>query len=134
MKKFELTSSMVTMGGVFYPRGYAVVMLPSAGQAEQVARELEGSAKPPKEVMLLDPQTIIRDIAKVKDDSDLDLPSVGTEGATVRKYVKLAREGHHGIMVPVDSSEEAEALMEIARKAEFSYAQRYQLLAIQDLE
>ena len=134
MKNFELTSDMSTMGGVFYPKGYALVMLPSAQHAEQVARELEGSATPPVEVMTLDPQTIFRDIGKLKDDSDIDLPSVGTEGATVNKYVQLARKGHHGLMVKVDSDEETETLMVAARKADFSYAQRYQLLAMQDLE
>ncbi|MDB5892333.1 MAG: hypothetical protein JWP47_3164 [Polaromonas sp.] len=134
MKNFELTSDMQTMGGVFYPKGYALVMFPSADQAGQVARDLEGKAQAAGHAMLLDPQTILRDIGKVKDDSDVQLPSVGTEGATVRKYVELARRGHHGLMVKVDSDDETESLMQLARKADFSYAQRYQLLAMQDLE
>ena len=134
MKTFELTSDMLTLGGVFYPKGYSLVMLPSAQHAEQVARELESSASTPAEIMILEPQTILRDIGKVKDDSDVDLPAVGTEGATVSKYVALARKGHHGLMVKVDSDEETENVMVAARKADFSYAQRYQLLAMQDLE
>ena len=62
------------------------------------------------------------------------LPSVGTEGATVRKYVDLARKGHCALMVKIDSDEEAEQVMQVARSASFTYAQRYLLLAMQDLE
>jgi hypothetical protein len=134
MKNFELTPDMLTMGGVFYPRGYAFVMFPSAEDAQQVAREIESGTHPLTEVMLLNPSTVLEQIAKVGEHSDLELPSVGTEGATVRKYVDLARAGHHALMVKVDSDESTETLMRAARKAGFSYGQRYLLLAIQDLE
>lgn len=135
MKNFELTPDMLTIGGVFYPRGYAVVMFPSVDLAQKVASEIEGIGnKTSSDIMLLTPADVIRSIGQVKDDSDVQLPSVGTEGATVRKYVEYARQGHHGLMVAVDSSEAAESLMQAARKASFSYGQRYQLLAIQDLE
>jgi hypothetical protein len=131
MKQFELTKKMVTMGGVFYPTGYAVVMFPSADQAQQVANELGPLAS---EAMLLDPKTILRDIGKVDGDDDSAIPDVGTESATVMKYIKLARQGHHALMVPVDDDDETEQLMAAVRKAPFSYAQRYRMLAIQDLE
>lgn len=136
MKKFELTSDMLTMGGVFYPRGYAFVMFPSAEAASQVADELEKAPGLSGKAMLLNPSTVMRQIGKLEDenDSDVELPSVGTEGATVQKYVRLARAGHHALMLPVDSDDETETLMQAARKADFSYAQRYQLLAMQDLE
>ena len=133
MKNFELTSAMLTMGGTFYPKGYAFIMFPNAMMAEQAALEI---AKAPfgDSVMFLNAATVLRDIGKVEGDSDVVLPSVGTEGATVRKYVQLARKGHCAIMALVDSDEEAELVMQAARTAGFSYAQRYRLLAIQDLE
>jgi hypothetical protein len=62
------------------------------------------------------------------------LPGGVTDAATAQKYVDLAREGHHALMAKVDSDEEAEALMQEVRKRPFSYAQRYHLLAIEDLE
>ena len=66
--------------------------------------------------------------------SDVVLPSVGTEGATVRKYVDLARKGHCALMVKVASDEDTERVMQAARQASFSYGQRYHLLAMEDLE
>ena len=132
MKKFELTPDMLTMGGAFYPRGYAVVMFANAEDARRVAGELEKD--PSADVMLLDPGTILRDIGKADGDSEVPMPSVGTEGATVAKYVQLAREGHHALMVKVPSDEYADRLMTEVKKVPFSYGQRYRLLVIEDLE
>ena len=133
MNKFELTPGMLTMSGTFYPKGYAFVMFPTANMAEQAAREI---SKEPfgGSVMFLNAASVLRDIGKVEGDSDVVLPSVGTEGATVRKYVQLARKGHCALMVEVDSDEETELVMQAARLAGFSYGQRYRLLAMQDLE
>lgn len=133
MKKLELTPDMLTMGGTFYPRGYAFIMFPNAMLAERAGLEI-GKTPLGEDVMFLNAATVLRDIGKVEGDSDIALPSVGTEGATVRKYVDLARKGHCALMVKVDSDEETELVMQAARKATFTYAQRYQLLAIQDLE
>lgn len=130
MKKFELTKKMVTMGGVFYPTGYAVVMFPDAEQANQVVQQLGAAAD---EAMLLDPKTILHDIGKVDGDDDASMPDVGTESATVMKYIALARKGHHALMVPVEDDDETERLMVAVRNTQFSYAQRYRMLAIQDL-
>ena len=134
MKNFELTSDMLTMGGVFYPTGYAFVMFPDAGAAEQVARDIESNPGTTGPVMLLSPATVLKEIGKVEGESDVDLPSVGTEGATVRRYVDLARKGHCALMLKVDSDEETERVMQAARSASFSYGQRYHLLAMEDLE
>ena len=123
-----ITSDMFTMGGVFYPKGYAFVMFPTHDQARSV--DVAGF----EAAVLLTPQQVLLDVGQVKGDSDVDLPAVGTEGATVRKYVDLARQGHCALMVKVDSTEETERLMTSARAAGFSYGQRYHFLAMEDLE
>src|SRR5659263_482010 len=92
MKNFELTDKMLSMGGVFYPTGYAFIMFPDIEDARQAARELETGSEG---ILLLTPATILEEIGKAAGDSDLLLPSVGTEGNTAHKYVELAREGHH---------------------------------------
>ena len=141
MKNFELTSQMQTISGVFYPKGYAVIMFEKTEDAEKVAHEWEnraGNSGDSKSndsgVMLLSPPMVLRHIGRVEGESDVELPSVGTEGATVRKYVDLARAGHCALMVKVGSDKEVEALMTEVRKVPFSYGQRYHLLAMRDLE
>jgi hypothetical protein len=134
MKKFELTPNMLTMGGTFYPKGYAFIMFPDEVQAKSVALEIGNTSPPGDSTMFLNAATVLREVGKVEGDSDIMLPSVGTEGATVRKYVDLAREGHCALMIKVDSDEETEHVMQSARGASFSYGQRYHLLAMEDLE
>lgn len=64
---------------------------------------------------------------------DDPLPSAGTDGATVRAYTKLAREGHSALLVKTEDAEIAEQLMQIVRTVPFSIAQRYRTLVIEDL-
>jgi hypothetical protein len=134
MKTIEITSHMFTMSNVFYPRGYAFVMFPNSQDAEQVARELGDSLAENGELVILSPQDILQDIGRLDPEEVNDnLPSIGTEAATVVKYINLARQGHHALMVRVHSDIETEHLMQVVRKVPFSYGQRYHLLAIEDL-
>ena len=73
MKKFQLTSDMETMGGTFYPRGYALIMFPTAAQAEQVAHEIGNTSPPGDSSMFLNAATVLRDIGKVEGESDIVL-------------------------------------------------------------
>jgi hypothetical protein len=133
MKTFELTPKMLTMGGVFYPTGYAVLLFPDADQARQAAQALEAGGFAGDAVMMLPPETILRDIGKVDGDKG-GMPSVGTEGHTVDKYIALARQGHHGVMVHAPDGEDTERLLSALRQLPFTYGQKYHMLAMEDLE
>lgn len=134
MKNFELTPDMLTMGGTFYPKGYMFVMYASLDDASRIAHAIDATPDGAGTVMLLSSSNVIRDVGKADDTSDVVLQSVGTEGATVRKYVSLARQGHCAVMVKTDSDLQTERLMHFLRTVPFSYGQRYHLLAIEDLE
>ena len=131
MKEFELTRKMLTLGGVFYPTGYALIMFPDGENAREAADKVGPISD---SVMLLTPATILQEIGKVDGDSHAALPDVGTEGATVQRYVNLARQGHHALMVAMPDSSAAERIMMEVRKMPFSFGQRYHMLAIEDLE
>jgi hypothetical protein len=134
MKTFELTPKMVTMGGVFYPTGYAVLLFAEADQARQAGEALEGAGFAGDSVMLLPPEAILRDIGKVDGDSGAGLPSVGTEGHTVDMYIAFARQGHHGVMVHAPSDEDTQRVLSAVRPLSFTYGQKYHMLAMEDLE
>ena len=133
MNPFVLEPSMLTMGGVFYPTGYAIIMFPDVAETQRVGQQLLDQGISAK-VMHLKPETVLRDISRTDDGADAPLPSVGTEGATVRTLDELARKGQHGLLVHADSEEETEAVMQVVRTAPFSFAQKYRMLAIQDLQ
>lgn len=134
MQAFSMDPRMTTIQDVFYPTGYAFLMFPDAENAEQAARELEAAGFDGQYIMLLTPEVILKEIGKIDGESSVALPSVGTEAATVRKYIDFAREGHHALMVKAPSDKDAERMMSIVRKLPFSYGQKYHMLAIEDLE
>ncbi len=130
-----MNPDMSSMQGIFYPTGYAFVMFPDADSARRAAQELESAGFAGQDVMFLTPHVIFRDVGKITDeDSTVELPSVGTEGATVNKYIHLARQGHHALMVKAPSDSDTQRLMDVARKMSFSYGQKYHMLAMEDLE
>ncbi|HEY1103921.1 MAG TPA: RNA-binding protein [Burkholderiaceae bacterium] len=131
MKQFALTPDMLTALGVFYPTGYAFVMFPDERSAREAAEALVDSHP---DTTYLSPQTILQQLGAADGDSDGGLPSVGTEAATVEKYLTLAREGHHALLVAAPSDASRDRLMAVARRFGFSYAQKYHLLAMEDLE
>lgn len=135
MREFILEPDMLTgMGGVFYPKGWAIVMFPTADHAQEIGQALVVEAGLGHgEVMKLSPETVLRDIANTEEGNDDPLPSVGTEGQTVRMFGELARKGHHGIAFRTDSDEVAERAMEIVKRAPYSFGQRYRMLVIEDL-
>jgi len=135
MQAFSLDDSMLaTIGGAFYPTGYSMVMFPNESSAVAVADELatvpEGGFE---EVMYLTPAAVLSQIAPTVRDADNPLPSAGTEGATVRAYAALAREGHHGLLVHTPDASSAQLMMDVVRKYDYSIAQRYRPLVIEDL-
>lgn len=134
MKPFVLVPKMLTLQGVFYPTGYAVLLFPDAQDAVQAGAELEAAGFDGQDIMLLSPEVILREIGKVDGESDVVLPSVGTEGATVRKYVDLALEGHCALMVKAASDKDTQRVMAAVASLPFSYGQKYHMLAIEDLE
>lgn len=134
MQPFLMTPKMTTIQGVFYPTGYAFVMFPDVQQAEEAAQKIEQYGFSKQDIMLLTPPVILREVGRIDGESAVELPSVGTEGATVHKYISLAREGHHALMIKAPSDQDSERLMSVVREFPFSYAQKYHMLAIEDLE
>ena len=134
MTPFSLDRKMLTMQGIFYPTGNIMAMVPDRDSANAVAHALEGQPDS-AEITLVEPSAVISVIgATVKGaDDGSDLPSAGTEAATVREYVELAQKGHYGLLIKVGNNDEAQRVMDVLHANNFSYAQRYHMLVIEDL-
>lgn len=134
MKPFALDPKMLTLQGVFYPTGYAVLLFPDEDSTQQAGQALQAAGFGDDDLMLLTPQVILTDIGQLSDPSGQIMPAVGTEGETVNKYVALARDSHHGVMVKAPSDADTERIMAALKDMPLSYGQKYHLLAIEDLE
>jgi len=134
IQPFSLDPSMTALiGGSFYPTGYSFVMFPDPKDAEAIGDQLVAAGFDDGDVFLLSPKSVLSQITPTVSDADDPLPSAGTEGATVRAYTKLAREGHGALLVKTDDEQWAERLMKLVRTVPYSIAQRYRMLVIEDL-
>ena len=133
MKAFHLESDMKTMGGVFYPTGYMVLMFPGEQQARDAGRLLTDAGIAQDALTLITPADFRREILDTTGD-DAILPSAGTEGDTVRRFAELAAEGHHALMVHAPSGDDSARVTELLQGAGMSYGQKYRQLVIEDIE
>lgn len=133
MKNFELEPGMLTMGGVFYPTGYIVVMLPTEQDARAAGQKLAQSGVSGDKVTLLSPQVIQEKIARTIGNAGTDLPSAGTEADTVRRFTELAGQGHWALMIHAPHGDETADIMEHLKEFPLSYGQKYRQLVIEDL-
>ena len=134
MKPFSLDSSMIaSISGVFYPTGYSMIIFPDEKDAKAIGEHLSTGSSGSSEVYFIPAGTILSQVSPTMQSGDDPLPSVGTDGATVRAFTKLAREGHAALLVKTADADSAEQLMQIVRTVPYSMAQRYRTLVIEDL-
>jgi hypothetical protein len=133
MKPFSV-ASMTNMRGVFYPTGHIVLMFPTHDDARRACHLLRQDGIPEEELCLAAPEEFDRQIAGATDeDDDLLLPSAGTEAETAQRFRRLAREGHHALIVHAASGRESEHVMQVLKDLPIAYGQRYRHLVIEDL-
>ena len=134
MKPFELDSSMMTMGGVFYPTGHIFLMFPTLDQARNAGKALVDEGFSADSMSLLTPDVIQGKITRTVGNADIPLPSAGTEADTVRVYADLASDGHHALLVEASKAEDSDRAMEVLKDSGYSQAKKYRQLVIQDME
>jgi len=132
MKPFHLESGMKTMGGVFYPTGYVVLMYPTEQDARAACKLLGDNGIAEEEVTLITPEDFRRELGEATGD-DAILPSAGSEGDTLRRFLELAGQGHHGMMVHAPTADDSDRIMDLLKGSPISYGQKYRKLVIQDL-
>lgn len=133
MRPFHLDSGMKTMRGVFYPTGWMVLMFPGEQQAREAARILADKGLAEGDVMLASPAEFRREALGATGDDNL-IPSVGTEGDTVRRFAELAAQGHHALFVHAPDSKQSDEILAWLSGCGIAYGQKYRKLVIEDVE
>lgn len=132
MRPFHLDSHMTTMRGTFYPTGWMVLMFPGEQQARDAARRLADNGIGEDAMMLVTPQELRSELVGASGDDGI-VPSAGSEGDTARRFIELAGQGHHGLMVHAPHAEQSDRVMELLKGAPISYGQKYRTLVIEDI-
>ena len=134
MKPFSLAPGMTNMRGVFYPPGHMVLMFPTAEDARRACELLRRDGVSEDALCVATPQEFERQITGATDeDDDVQLPSVGTEAETARRFRVLAHEGHHALIVHANAGMTSEHVLDVLKELPIAYGQRYRHLVIEDL-
>lgn len=133
MRNFELSRDMTTMTGKFYPTGHILLMLPDAGAADAAGRALVDAGLADDDIMLITPEVMMSQIVRTVGNSDVPLPSAGTEADTVRRFAQYASQGHYALLVRAPENEDSERVMGALQGHPVSHAQKYRMLVIEDL-
>lgn len=134
MKSFTLKPGMTTLGGVFYPTGYMVLMYPTEQDARAAVRLLDQDGLDGDEISIASPEQFLTEVfGTMEEGEEEDLPSAGTEGDTVRRFADLARKGHYCLLVHAPSGKQSEHVMQVLAGTPIVYGQKYRHLVIEDL-
>ena len=134
MSKFSLENPTLTFGGVFYPRGWVVLMFSTVEAARKAVADLKTGGYSNEDVIFVSASDILGKIASTIGSADGELPSVGSERGMVRQHEALAKQGHVAVLAYAQSEEETERAMTVARRFSPSFAQKYHRFAIEDLQ
>jgi hypothetical protein len=111
-----------------------VLMFPTEEDARHAARLLQNDGVSEEDLCLATPEEFERQITGATDeDSDLLLPSLGTEGETAQHFQQLAHEGHYALFVHAGAKVTSEHVMELLKGTHIAFGQRYRYLVIEDL-
>lgn len=124
----------LTFGGVFYPRGWAVLMFATAEAGHKTVADLRTGGYSTEDVIFVSASDILSNIANTIGQADSGLPSAGSERGLVRQHESLAKAGHVAVLAYAPSEEETERVMTVARRFRPSFAQKYHRFAIEDLQ
>jgi hypothetical protein len=134
MKHFSLAGHLTRLRGVFYPTGHMVLMFPTEQDARHACALLQKDGVLEEDLCLATPQEFERQIVRAaSEESDVLLPSVGTEGETAQHFRQLAHEGHYALLVHAGANVTSDHVMELLKDTHISYGQRYRHLVIEDL-
>jgi hypothetical protein len=133
MKQFELSRSMLSLGGQFYPTGHILAMFPGNELAQAAGQGLLDAGLDADDISLISPEAMMRDIVRTVGNSDAPLPSAGTEADTVRRFADYATKGHYALLVKAPDSDDSERVMAVLQRYQVAHAQKYRMLVIEDL-
>jgi hypothetical protein len=121
-----------TSFGVFKPVGWLMVGVPTRVDADALATALAAAGWPAGALQLFTPSQVLPGLEAMLDNEGL-LADFGFEIVLVRRYVELAKLGHHWLLVKVDGSAQAATAADLARLSHAALAIHYRLLTVEEL-
>lgn len=129
-QKFDINEMLSTFGNTFYPTGHVMVLMKypeELGELEKEIKLIRGT-----DYYVFSPEEIISKIGPTVKDNDEPLPSVGTEGAAVRGYIDLAKDGYGALLIEFNDDNK-DFVTEALEQFDNYVAKYYRMLVIEDI-
>jgi hypothetical protein len=134
MKTFSIDAGMTNLRGVFYPTGHMVLMFPTERDARRACELLRHDGVCDDDLCLARPVEFERQLDDAIDEyEDVQLPSMGTEVETARRFRHLAHQGHHALILHASAAMLSAHVLDLLHDLPISFGQRYRFLVIEDL-
>ncbi len=129
MKKLD---EMEKEFGAFYPRGHMVVEFAAEQNAKLVLADLKAQGTMFDDILDVTPQEMI-DFAEINITQARPIADLGTSVTTLQNFLNAARTGSWFLVIPTPDDAVADQVALILARVPHGLAQRYHLLAIEDV-
>jgi hypothetical protein len=118
--------------GAFKPVGHVMVGMPAQAQVDTLAQALDRAGWPDLGVRQFSPPDRVAELQSMVEHAGV-LAGFGYEITLLRRYLRLAQEGHQFLLVQADDVERAAEVAELARLCGATVAVHYRRFAAEEL-
>lgn len=119
--------------GIFYPRGYVVLALRTAEDAERVRGSLVEGGYAEDDVQVMPVERVLEGASADLEQLNPLVRALGAETGATESHLASARAGHTLLIAYAPSDLDTERLMTVARRVGYVKAQKYDRFTVTDL-
>ena len=119
--------------GIFYPRGYVVVALPTAEAADRMRQALLEGGYDEDEIKILERDRVLEGTSADLEHLSPFVRALGSEGQMTEGHRRAAEAGHTLLVAYAPSDLDTQRLMNVARRHGYVKAQKYDRFTISEL-
>src|SRR5579871_4293605 len=118
--------------GVFSPTGSVVMVFPDDNRAEQARQALLQSGFQTGDVTHYGHDELMQEFGKSEEHADRPI-QIGQDVEKVEQYLNFARQGSGFLVVRAPKDESTQRAMDVARRYDLKFAEKYNRLTLQEL-
>ncbi|HEX2219617.1 MAG TPA: hypothetical protein VHG35_12495 [Gemmatimonadales bacterium] len=119
--------------GIFYPRGYVVLALRTADDAERVRGSLLEGGYVEDDVQLMPIERVLEGASADLEHLNPLVRALGAEAGATESHLASAQAGHTLLIAYAPSDLDTQRLMNVARRVGYVKAQKYDRFTVTDL-
>jgi hypothetical protein len=133
MAKQTEQSKPPTQFGIFYPRGYVVVALRTAEDAERMKWSLVEGGYAEEDIKILDTKLVLEKASADLEQLSPLVRALGEEAQATASHRAGAAAGHTFLVAYAPSDLDTQRLMNVARRIGYAKAQKYDRFTVTEL-